>query len=327
MPKIQKVRNWKEYNKALKKRGAIIFTFEEKYVEELYYRGKQARGGVREYSIKMYEYLLTIKLMLRFPWRAAIGFAEGMFRQVFPEKSLKVPDYGHASRESGKLKLAVKSLLEAREVKAGYEIAFDSTGVNVYSSSGWHQRKYGKDALYRKREQWKKIHVAIDLDSLQVLSVAYTDSNTNDCEVVKELCKDITGAVKSVRADGAYDTEEFRKIIYEWGARELIPPARTSKAQDELKNRAKVRKEHLTQRDKMIKDIRRYKSFDEGLKEWKVNSGYHRRSQVEAFMCRFKKIFGFYLQQRTDKGRINEIITKMNILNQMASLGRAEYSS
>jgi hypothetical protein len=42
-------------------------------------------------------------------------------------------------------------------------------------------------------------------------------------------------------------------------------------------------------------------------------------------MCRFKRSFGFNLQQKTDNGRINEIITKMNILNLMASFGRAEY--
>lgn len=93
------------------------------------------------------------------------------------------------------------------------EIAFDSTGVNVYETSGWHQRKHGRDNLYKKREQWKKIHLVLELDTIQILSVTYTDSNVNDCEAVKELCDEIKGPVSSVRADGAYDTEEFYKII------------------------------------------------------------------------------------------------------------------
>jgi hypothetical protein len=100
---------------------------------------------------------------------------------------------------------------------------------------------------------------------MQVLSVVYTDSNVNDCEVVQELCSNIKASVKTVRADGAYDTEEFRKIIYEWGAQDLIPPAVTSKAQDELKNRPKIMKNHLEQRDRMIKEIREYENFPEGL--------------------------------------------------------------
>lgn len=82
MPNIKKVRNWSEYNKSLIKRGAIIFTFEEKYLEELYFSGKQKRGGVKEYSEKMYEFLLTIKVMLRFPWRATIGFAGGLLKKI-----------------------------------------------------------------------------------------------------------------------------------------------------------------------------------------------------------------------------------------------------
>ena len=214
MSTIKKVRNWKEYNKNLVKRGAIIFTFDEKYLEELYFSGKQKRGGAREYSSKMYEFLLNIKVLLRFPWRATTGFASGMLKKI-TSADIRIPDYAHASREVNKLNLKVKHFLPT-DLSAGMEIAFDSTGVNVYGTSGWHQRKHGRDNLYKKRDQWKKIHLAMDLDSMQVLSVTYTDSNVNDCQVIKELCDEIKMPVSSVRADGAYDTEEFRKQINDW---------------------------------------------------------------------------------------------------------------
>ncbi len=323
MPSIKKVRNWSEYNKNLVKRGAIIFTFDEKYLQEMYFSGKQQRGGAREYSEKMYEFLLTIKVMLRFPWRAAIGFAGGMLKRISSDKA-RIPDYAHAAREANKLDLKVKHA--PINLSAGIEIAFDSTGVNVYGTSGWHQRKHGKDNLYKKRDQWKKIHLALDLDTMQIVSVAYTDSNVNDCEVVKELCNGIKGNVTSVRADEAYDTEELYRIIYDWGAKAMIPAARTSKAQDELSRRAKQQKPHLEQRDSMIKEIRKHENFDVGLKAWKISSGYHRRSLVEACMYRLKRTFGFNLQQKNDTGRRNEVIAKINLLNLMASLGRAEYS-
>lgn len=208
----------------------------------------------------------------------------------------------------------------------GMELAFDSTGVNVYSTSGWHQRKYGKESLCRKRDQWKKIHIVMDLDNQQVMSMEFTDSTVNDCEVIGSLCREIKSKVKSVRADGAYDTEEFYSIIEDWGAQAMIPPARTSKAQDELKNKPKKMKSYLQQRDKTIKEIRKYEDFDEGLKSWKIQSGYHRRSLIESFMFRLKKAFGFNLQHKTDKARRNEIIIKINLLNLMASYGRALYS-
>jgi len=37
MPTIKKVRNWKEYNRSLEKRGEIIFTIHEEYYQKLYY--------------------------------------------------------------------------------------------------------------------------------------------------------------------------------------------------------------------------------------------------------------------------------------------------
>lgn len=323
----KKIRNWKEYNAALKKRGEIIFSFDSDYLTELVYTEKQVRGGKRLYSDKMYEHLLTIKLMLGLPWRAAVGFARGLLQKVFTKEQIRVPDYAHACRAASKLKLTIKPLLAKSLSQEGLEVAFDSTGVNVYGTSGWHMRNYSKGALCRKRDQWKKIHVAIDLDTMQVLSMSYTDSNTNDCEVVDKMTSQITHKIKSVRADGAYDTEAFRKIIYDRGALDLIPPATTSKAQNELKNPKKYFKEYLGYRDKMIMEIRQYKTFEEGLKAWKKNSGYHKRSKIETFMFRLKKIFGFHLQHKTTKARINEMIMKMNILNLMASFPVPEYSN
>ena len=326
MSNMQKVRNWNDYNKSLRKRGEIIFSFDKNYYSELYYEDIQKRGGKRVYSDKMYEYLLTVKIMFRMPWRATIGFAGSILRKIFGE-GISVPNYAHASRLCSKIKLKLKPISLG---EGSIEIAFDSTGVNVYQTSGWHKRKYGKDALCRKGEQWKKIHVAMDLNSMQVLATNYSDSNVNDCEVVNDLCEiieeTITNKIQSVRADGAYDTEEFRKIIYKWGAESLIPPARTSKAQDELKNKPRIMKKHLESRDNMIKEIRKHENFDEGLKAWKVDHEYHQRSKIESFMCRLKRTFGFNLQQKTELGRANEIIIKMNLLNLMASYGKAQYT-
>lgn len=323
MSKTQKIRNWKDYNEALVKRGEIIFSFDESYLKKLHYSGKQNPGGIRRFSHSMYEYLLTIKVLLRLPWRATIGLARAILRRVY-KKDIHLPNFAHAAREVNKLNLKIKSYSK-EQIASGMEIAFDSTGVNVYTTSGYHQRKYGKESLYRKRDQWKKVHFAIDLNEQQILSMAYTKSNINDCEVVSELSKNIKGKVRKIIADGAYDTEETHKLIDDWGAQAIIPPAITSKAQHELKNK-KPYKEYLKQRDEIINRIRKEEDFKTGLKQWKIESGYHRRSLIESCIFRFKRIFGFYLHQKQEKGRRNEIITKVNILNKMALLGRPQYS-
>ena len=43
------------------------------------------------------EYLLTVKIMFRMAWRAVIGFAGSILRNIFGE-GISVPNYAHASR-------------------------------------------------------------------------------------------------------------------------------------------------------------------------------------------------------------------------------------
>lgn len=320
MAKTQKkIRNWGEYNKSLVKRGQLLLSFTSDYVNELYYQAPHAKGGQKLYSPLMYEFLINIKVFLRLPWRATVGFAQALLQKSFPNQVLQVPDYAHASRECRKLKLKIKPVKINRE--EGLNIAFDSTGVNVYSTSGYHQRKYGKEGLHRKRDQWKKIHLAVDLDSMQIVSMAYTDSGVNDCEVVDELWDAISGPVNSIRADGAYDTFDVYERGHNEGTQIIVPPAITSKAQDELKSQPKIKKEFLAPRDSAIHFIRQFETFKDGLKQWKIDSNYHLRSLVETTMFRLKRIFGFNLSMKTDEGRRNEVITKINFLNQMAALG------
>jgi transposase len=319
----QRICNWKEYNLSLEKRGELILNFGSNFHDSLFYTNDQKRGGKRKFSDNMFIYLLKLKVMLRLPWRGTIGLAKKLFLMAFGFP-IPVPNYAHANRAAKKLNIKIKHLL--KETKSGLDLAFDSTGVNVYTTSGYHQRRYGKDCLFRQKDQWKKIHISMDLNEQKILSMAFTNSNVNDCEAIKHLVKPIKFRVKSVRADGAYDTEAFHKIIHEWGAKAIIPPASTSKAQNEL-SRKSVHKEHLEQRDRIIKSIRKSRSFEAGLKRWKIKSNYHQRSKIESCMFRIKRIFGFNLQHKTDNGRLNEIITKINLLNEMSNLGMPAYES
>lgn len=319
----KKIRNWGKYNKALVKRGRLLLSFDSDYLEQLYYHSAQRKGGQVIYSPLMYEFLLNIKVLLRLPWRATTGFASALLEKAFPDFAAQVPHYSHASRVCSTLKLRVKPV--GLNSKADLNIAFDSTGVNVYSTSGYHQRKYGKEGLYRKREQWKKVHLAVDLDSLQIVSMAYTESGVNDCEVVDELWNAISKPISSVRADGAYDTFDVYERGHREGAQIIVPPAITSKAQDGLKKPPKIKKEFLEARDNAIHFIGQFEKFEDGLKQWKINNNYHLRSLIETTMFRFKRIFGFNLSLKSDQGRCNEVIAKINLLNQMAALGLPQY--
>jgi hypothetical protein len=239
----KKIRNWSEYNKSLVKRGQLLLSITSDYIEQLYYQAPQRKGGQQLYSPQMFEFLINIKVFLRLPWRATTGFAQALLQKIFPTQKLPIPDYTHASRACKTLRLKIKSV--GININEGLNIAFDSTGVNVYSTSGYHQRKYGKEGLHRKRDQWKKVHLAVDLDSMQIVSMAYTESGINDCEVVDELWDSISGPINSVRADGAYDTYDVYERGYVEGVQIIVPPAKTCKAQDELKKPPKIKMDFL----------------------------------------------------------------------------------
>ena len=167
---------------------------------------------------------------------------------------------------------------------------------------------------------WIKIHISVDVNSMEIKSVVFTDSNVNDCEVVEEIASQIDFSVDSVLCDAAYDISKTRSIIVDkLKAKDIIPPHITSVTQDKGRNKSQ-RKEHLKNRDDTINKIRESSDFRTGLKKWKIESGYHKRSKVESTFSRLKKIFGFSLQSKNNNSRINEVITKINILNLMNSL-------
>ena len=60
-------RNWKTYNEKLKQRGRMLLVFDKDFFDELYFSGEQKHGGTKIYSDKMFEYMLTIKVMLKMP--------------------------------------------------------------------------------------------------------------------------------------------------------------------------------------------------------------------------------------------------------------------
>lgn len=254
MATTARIRNWSEYNRALVNRGSLLFDFAPDYLTQLTYQGTQVRGGMVRYSAQMYEFLLTIKVLLRLPWRASVGFAHGLLSKAFPEATVSVPHYAHASRMAAQLPLKIKTLgLTATQ---GLVLAFDSTGVHVYTGSGWHQRKYGKTAKCKRRDSWKKIHLGLDLTTQQIVAMAYTDSNHNDCEMIPQLGQASTGKVTEFIADGAYDTRACYQMTTRWQAKAIIPPDCRAKMQVQLKS-PRTYQSYLAQRDQTLQEIQR----------------------------------------------------------------------
>jgi hypothetical protein len=83
----------------------------------------------------------------------------------------------------------------------------DSTGLKVYGAGEWQAEKHGG-----RGRQWRKLHLAVNLDNNEILASELTNKEIGDCSMVGDLLDQIPGVIASVTADGAYDGEP---VLYE----------------------------------------------------------------------------------------------------------------
>jgi hypothetical protein len=102
----------------------------------------------------------------------------------------------------------------------------DSTGIKMMGEGEWKVKKHGAD--YRR--QWRKLHLGIDAQTLEIRAMEVTDNRTSDATMLPELLAQIPAAegLVTVTTDGAYDTRLCHAAIAERGAAAIIPHVETA---------------------------------------------------------------------------------------------------
>ena len=81
-----------------------------------------------------------------------------------------------------------------------------------------------------KNRAWRKLHLAVDADTGEIVASDLTARRTHDCTQVRALLQQIADPVVSLSADGAYDTKSVYEAAHERGrgraVRVLIPEYR-----------------------------------------------------------------------------------------------------
>jgi adenine deaminase len=101
-------------------------------------------------------------------------------------------------------------------------VVCDSTGVKVYGEGEWKVRQHG----YSKRRTWRKLHVCVDEETMEIVSVGASTNSVSDGEILPELLAVVGGEIAQVSCDGIYDQRKVYDAINERGARAAIPPRR-----------------------------------------------------------------------------------------------------
>ncbi len=181
------------------------------------------------------------------------------------------------------------------------DLVIDSTGLKVFGEGEWKVRKHGAE----KRRVWRKLHLAVDPVTHDIVAAEVSLENVHDTEVLPTLLNPLRRKLGRVYADGAYDSKASHRLIARKGETACIPPR---------KNAGLWKKGHP--RNEAVQVMRK-----EGLAHWKKISGYHSRSLAETAMFRFKQLMAGQITLRKYNGQVGEVMAYVSAINKLNTLG------
>jgi hypothetical protein len=294
-----RIRNWPEYEAGLRRRGDLTVWLSDDAIQSWRARPSGKPGGQRTYANIAIEAALTIRMVCHLPLRQTEGFLRSLAGML--EVELPIPDHTTLSR---RMKMLGELSLRAVGSQRPIHLLIDSTGLRIH---------VGNLRNPPNRRAWRKLHLAVDAATGEIVASDLTGRRTHDGARVPALLGQIDNRVASITADGAYDTEGVYEAAHAQGqgrrVRVVISPRRDAR----LRPRPSVA---LMERNRNIRSIHRL-----GRREWHKRSGYSKRSMVENAVYRYKTIIGRCMRSRTMEGQQVEVQLACRILNTMTSLG------
>src|ERR671917_657847 len=306
IPKARyRVTNWPEYDRALQRRGSLTVWVTPEALAAWHPPKTGRRGRSPQYADIAIETGHLLRLAFGRPWRQT----EGLLRSLTTLLGLSVgvPDHTTFSRRSPGLVFA--TMLARAQASGPVHVVIDATGLKVYGAGEWLVEKHGA----RGKRTWRKLHLAVDPASGEILASELTTTEEGDAAQVGPLLERITGPIASVTADGAYDGEPVYRAVAE---RQPDPPAAVVIPPRAGAVPCPTADTTPSQRDRHIRTIQ-----DRGRLGWQNAVGYGRRSLGETAMFRYKTVIGRDLRARTLPAQKTEARAACSVLNRMTRLG------
>ena len=296
-----RVENWAAYDAALRRRGDLTIWV----TPEAIAAWTPARSGRRGRPVRYSDIVIEAGLMLRLafgrPWRQTEGLLASLMRLLGLE--VPVPDHTTFSRRSADLAVAAALTSTDGPVTVG----IDSTGLKVFGKGEWHLERHGGQA----RRSWRKLHLAVDPDTGEILASELTSKDDGDASLVGPLLDQIARPIATVLADGAYDGKPaYRAVATHSPAADVIIPPRSTAVTSDTADTAPTR------RDRHIQLIN-----ERGRLGWQRIVQYGRRSLGEVAMMRYKQLIGRSLRARSLSTQKVKAAVGCKVMNLMTSLG------
>ena len=137
---VYRIRNWREYNQALVRRGSLTVWVDRQALDAWNYQGPAQWGAQYVYSDAAIECLLTLRAVFHLPLRATQGMAASVFELMGLD--LDVPHYSTLSRRAAQLAVDL-----SRKSQGPLHLVLDSTGLKVYGEGEWKVRTLTQNSL------------------------------------------------------------------------------------------------------------------------------------------------------------------------------------
>ncbi len=306
---------WREYNAALVKRGSFMVWIDEAAISGwLNEQHHGRRGASCTYSDTAITAALLLKAVYRLPLRATQGLLASLLKVL--QIPLPTPHYSTLSRRQANLKVIVP--IRGRE--EGIHLVVDSTGCKVYGEGEWKVRQYG----YSYRRTWRKLHLGVDEQSGEIVAVTLSSNNVCDGEVLVDLLQQVEAPIAQVTGDGSYDQRQCYEALSDYQElqgkplRVTIPPQKGAAIWQSKRGTSRGTSNSSPRNENL------HRMREIGRRQWKQESGYHRRSLAECAMYRYKTLIGDKLQARKLERQAREAFIGCVALNRMTHLGMPE---
>jgi hypothetical protein len=306
--------NWRVYNEGLVKRGEILMDFDifshwNKEIEEMN-RGKV--GAPFEYPDSFINFLLRFKTGFHIGYRQAKGLARRLI--VFIPQAKRAPDYSTLQRRFETLEVE----LEAYQSGAEQDIAQDSSGIKTSNRGEYKTLKYERE----QKKEYVKIHVAVNIQTGEVVGLEVTLSTVPDSQVSGELIRQAQqrGRIRRDFADSAYDSNKNYQKHLEEGIEAVIKPTMkgTLKSARQRLARLQRKKDRGRLKPGELGQMARLKVVIEYFQDsqlWKQKTEYGLRWHSEGHFSAFKRIMGDYVFSRKYETIVKELKFKSNLMN------------
>lgn len=186
-----RLRNWREYNAALKQRGSLTVRVSPEAIAGWTSEEKTgARGASPPWRLRRWRRCRRVTI-------ARAAAARLLTIALRLDEAGVERDRTLDARAPPQWRSACRSGSRAHP----RHLVVDSTGVKVHGEGEWKVRQHGVS----QRRPWLKLHLCVAEATPEIVSAVASTSNISDAEVLADLLADVEGEVVQVSADGASD--------------------------------------------------------------------------------------------------------------------------